>query len=58
MVFCKKIVDLQVEEMVPLKLACLKILSRLYARHAGSNISYKLLKFSQEFHQKYSPSLT
>ena len=57
MIFCKKIVDLNIPEMVSLKIACLKILSRLYSRHAGSTVGYKLLKFSQEFHEKYSVAM-
>lgn len=35
MIFCKKILDLQVQEMTPLKVVCLKILARLYSRHAS-----------------------
>jgi|JI7StandDraft_1071085.scaffolds.fasta_scaffold342438_1 hypothetical protein len=44
--------------MVPLKIACLKILSRMYSRHTGSNVGYKLLKFAQDFHEKYSILMT
>jgi hypothetical protein len=40
--------------MTPLKSTCLKILSRLYSRHTGSNVGYKLLKFAEDFHAKYS----
>ncbi len=47
MVFCKKIIDLQIDQMGPLKIAALKILSRLYSRHTTSSIPYKLLKFSE-----------
>ena len=54
MIFCKKILDLQVQQMVPLKIACLKILNRLYSRHTSDKISYKLLKFAEDFHNSYS----
>lgn len=40
--------------MEPLKVICLKILNRLYSRHAASNVPYKLIKFSQDFHERYS----
>lgn len=46
MVFCKKILDLSIADMSPLKIACLKILSRIYSRHISGNVSYKLIKFA------------
>lgn len=46
MIFCKKILDLSISDMIPLKIVCLKILSRIYSRHIGGNVSYKLIKFA------------
>lgn len=56
MIFIKKILDIQqMRDILPLKTVCLKILSRLYIRHTSSKtVSYRLLSFAQNFHQKYS----
>jgi hypothetical protein len=46
MIFCKKILELSVENMFSLKIICLKILNRLYSRHTGVNVGYKYIKFA------------
>jgi hypothetical protein len=54
MIFCKKILDLEVDNMNIFKIVCLKILCRIYSRHVGGNVGYKLLKFAEEFYFRYS----
>lgn len=52
MIFIKKILDLKITAMQPLKRLCLKILARLYSKHANKQINPK--PFSRIFHEKYS----
>lgn len=54
MIFCRKLLELPGTSMQPLKVVSLQILTRIYSRHVSAHASYKLIKFAEDFHSKYS----